>query len=98
MESVPVKLRLLVFVLVPYVAAVWAWGWAWIIWLSLIMLLCNVVPDDYRGLVKKLIMAVVAMNAIHMLTLTGLSSVPGAAFLGGWLFSLVYFIVCFFAF
>jgi len=97
MESLAVKLRLLMFVLVPYAAAIWAWGWGWIFWLSVILLLCHVFPDDYRPLLKKVVVAVVAMNAIHTLALAGLASVPGATALGGWLFPLVYIILCFLA-
>jgi len=84
------------FLILPYVITISAWGWWWLLWMTLIYKF--VMSIDDTSIVGKTIISVITGIALHSpAVLTALAALPGIALFGGWLYPIIFWIICYFA-
>lgn len=90
MKDLGIKLRITFFAVSPYVFTIWAWGWWWLLWTTLILLACNWLG---LGQGKKVVSAV--LTGIALVTVSAVVGFPSATLLSGYLYSVIYWVICF---
>jgi hypothetical protein len=93
MSDFKIKLRLIIFVLAPFVVTIMAWGWWWLAW----MLLLTLIFAEISSSISVIIKVIISGFAIHSLVSIGILMVlPGSVLLGGWFYPIIFWVVCFF--
>jgi len=84
------KARLAFFLVCPFVFTIWAWGWWWLPLTFLILVVASMVPGTATLRITSAVLAGIALA-----TVSGVAGLPYATLLGGYLYSVVYWVICF---